>query len=231
MPYIDEKIFDSNFAVPYDFIFSIGPSCYCAEILRHHKLRDKSMPFDWLLQDETVAGKDGFRGKIDLIISKFEHFADSPDDFDYLYPTGKTASNHVVYNKKTGLHYHHDFPADKSIVEGFPEVKEKYKRRSERLLDSMDKANRILVVYMQDGWFLDRNKNYLPDDVIIENAGRLRKHYKDKTIDFLFIEDNAAENATLETKYDIKKIIVQNTGGGSPPAIAAGMCASGTIRN
>jgi len=41
------KILDNN-VYEYDFIFSIGENCFCADILNKNNLRTTSSPFDWL---------------------------------------------------------------------------------------------------------------------------------------------------------------------------------------
>jgi hypothetical protein len=122
----------------YDVAFSIGQACACSMTLRTANLQFASFPFDWLA-DGTLPSRT------DILIRGFDHWLDK-EDFVY---DGRNPVNRLgmFHNAKTEINYIHDF-ADGPIESSYEQVKAKYARREKRLLDLIEKARRVLVVYI-----------------------------------------------------------------------------------
>lgn len=130
----------------YDMVFSIGYDCKCSQSLRRAGLQHFSYPCDWLTgaplreRARIVAGgfRDWFRLEDleDIGTARFNRFA---------------GMKRIAKDRRNGLEFRHDFPAEGSLAEGFPEAAAKYERRSERLLDAIGKAGRALAVFC-DGY-------------------------------------------------------------------------------
>ncbi len=177
----------------YDLVISLGEHCATSNALRACHLQEKTLPFDWcggVIPE--ICGKGGLEGKVDLIINGFKDFFELEDLDNKGRNTVDDVKSLCVINKRTGLRYKHDFPADKPISEVYPKVKERYLRRVERLYNSINKSNRILFVFFAyDMGF----KN----DYLIEQQVKLQNKYPDKIIDFFYIVNNP--NYQID-KYD-----------------------------
>ena len=124
--------------IEYDVVFSIGQACACSMTLRTAHLQFASFPFDWLA-DGTLPTR------VDILIRRFSHWLDK-EDFVY---NGRNPANGLgmFRNAKTEINYLHDF-ADDSIESSYAQVAAKYARREKRLLDLIEKARHVLVVYI-----------------------------------------------------------------------------------
>ena len=116
----------------YDIIYSIGRDCACASYLQQNGLRLTSGPFDWL----TNAG---FEDRFTLMLNGFEDFLNQKYLKKMPKPTQFPADKNNDYyeNIKNNLYFWHDFPADKSFDEAYPEVKLKYERRIKRFYENI----------------------------------------------------------------------------------------------
>lgn len=125
----------------YDYVISMGAACFVATELNELKLRNMSSPFDWL-----IGGN--FSERADILVNKFERFIEFEDLVEI---HGSFVSKHfkAYYNVRTGIRFLHDFNKISSLEESWQGVNEKYKRRIDRLLEILDKSNRILMIYME----------------------------------------------------------------------------------
>lgn len=125
----------------YDLIFSIGDACSCTAALRNSNLQNFSYPFDWLYGCEFIE-------RINLLTSEFEHFINI-EDLEYI--ESRVSPNHydIYRNKKNGLVFNHDFPLNIPLSESYENVKFKYERRINRLLEHIFQAKKVLVVYIK----------------------------------------------------------------------------------
>ena len=130
----------------YDVVFSIGYDCKCSQSLRRAGLQHFSYPCDWLTgaplveRARIVAG--GFSDLLrledldDIGTARFNRFA------------GMTR---IAKDRRNGMEFRHDFPAESSIADGFANAAEKYRRRAGRLMEAIAKADRALAVFC-DGY-------------------------------------------------------------------------------
>ncbi len=159
----------------YDIIYSIGRDCACASYLAKLNLRACSGPFDWL----TNAN---FQQRFELMLNDFSNFLNKDDLHLMPKPTQFPADKNNDYyeNIRTGLYFWHDFPADKSFEEAYPEVKQKYERRIKRFYENIQNHNKVLLV-----WFSQVHNT--PNELVLDLCDKFCKKMG-KTIDFLIIE-------------------------------------------
>ena len=132
--------------IRYDLVFSIGFDCKCSQSLRSARLQHFSYPCDWLTgaplaeRARIIAAdfRDWFRleNLEDIGTARFNRFA---------------GMKRIAKDCRNGMEFRHDFPAEGTLADGFPEASAKYARRTERLLDSIGKAERVLAVFC-DGY-------------------------------------------------------------------------------
>ena len=127
----------------YDFIFSIGERCACSEALRRSNLQFASFPFDWLLCA-------GLEQNARFVANHFKDFLVVEHLVDMNTENGDPENPcHVYRDQKTGIVFHHDFPVGLSFEEGLPLVREKYRRRINRLYQKIQLSKTVLAVYME----------------------------------------------------------------------------------
>lgn len=174
----------------YDVVISLGEWCIASMVLRMCDLQNRSFPFDWSggrFWDKC--GHGGLSGKVDLICNNFENFFNL-EDFESLGPNPKDEDYWFLWvvNNRTGLQYKHDFPSDVDIKDSYSKVRDKYCRRVDRLYDLINKADKILFVYIAiSGGF--------SDDYLKEQQAKLQNKFPKKRIDFLYFFDD--RNASL----------------------------------
>lgn len=125
-------------AESYDLAFSLGQACACSLVLRTANLQFASFPLDWIAR-----GSLSVRAK--LVASRFAGWLEK-EDFVY-EGTNPMNGLGVFVNRRTGFQHLHDFP-DRPIEESFDEVREKFRRREERLCRALDGARRVLCVHI-----------------------------------------------------------------------------------
>ncbi len=122
----------------YDAVISLGKYCITSTALRRCNLQLESMVFDWsagIMPEQCGLG--GLEGKVDLICNDFKDFFNLGD----LENRGNNLENDTynlwIVNRRTGLQYKHDFPANEPVEERYKVVKEQYMRRVKRLYDTI----------------------------------------------------------------------------------------------
>lgn len=125
-------------AESYDLAFSLGQACACSLVLRTANLQFASFPLDWIARGSLTV-------RTELVASRFAGWLEK-EDFVY-EGTNPMNGLGVFVNRRTGFQHLHDFP-DRPIEESFGEVREKFRRREERLLRALDGARRVLCVYI-----------------------------------------------------------------------------------
>lgn len=126
----------------YDLVISLGSGCFMPGALKSLKITEKTYPFDWSDCDGVAYEK--LLKKCNLIKNHFKDAFNIEDFIEYHTPEQVTRS---VKNAKTGVHYIHDFPWEKSVKDFFPEFLEKHQRRVKRLYEDVENAKNILFVY------------------------------------------------------------------------------------
>lgn len=144
----------------YDLIIPLGEACSCTEALRDACLQRASYPLDWLF------GSD-FMGRVDLLISDFEHFIEKEDLRSAGYNNEDKNNLCDVYdNHHNGITFNHDFPAGMALEDSFAVVKEKYDRRIRRLISQTETAQKVLMVYLET----PNCQHQLTDNEILKKA-------------------------------------------------------------
>jgi hypothetical protein len=141
-------------------------------------LRQASFPFDWLTAAELAP-------RLDLLLNEFEDFLNL-EDLRYMEkPAGIVGDPHCdnYQNVRNGFFYYHDFPAGSELDQAYPDVKEKYNRRVERLLSLLNSNKTILFVWYAHEPLLSGNEE------IVKYGERLAQKYG-KRIDLLIIEND-----------------------------------------
>jgi len=125
----------------YDFIFGIGEACSCSSSLRSANLQLRSFPFDWIF------GSD-FLKRIDIINKHFENFI-TKENLVYMGNNGIEEHLCDIYTDKSNdLVFNHDFLSGKNFDEEFINVQNKYKRRSDRFFEYLNKSQKTLAVWV-----------------------------------------------------------------------------------
>lgn len=158
----------------YDLVFSIGAACSCTQGLRGAELQFASFPFDWLF------GSD-FTGRIDMLCNKFKRFIDF-DDLEFTF-SERSIKCDAYHNKFNDLTFNHDFQTNIPLSETYNAVREKYNRRITRLLDLIEKSERVLAVYMETP---SSTEKISPEDLIVASE-KLRASFPDTVIDILYV--------------------------------------------
>ena len=164
-------------AKKYDLIFSLGAACLCSSTLRKKNLQFYSYPLDW------VFGGD-FTFRVDLLVSDFENYINKED----LVFTGKqNEAKHnlcdVYMNKRNNIGFNHDFPVGIPFEEAFPIVKAKYERRISRLIENINRAKDILIVYTVPPYQPEETS----DSALLNGYERIVQRFPNKNIDILYI--------------------------------------------
>lgn len=196
----------------YDLIFGIGSTCHVTTILGEHKLRRFSTPLDWTggvapvgwygLPD--VHRDSRFNEKIDMLISGFRD-AFVFDNFKLVCADGlPKREHHIVADVKNNIRYIHHFPMDKSIESYFPEFLDTMKRRTDRLMKSIELSGKILIVWIHrisdQTDILDK---VVSDEEAVLALNKLKQAYPDKEFDIVFFEADGTK-----AEYEFDKITV-----------------------
>jgi len=128
----------------YDLFISLGPDCLTAMTLDFLGVRHASFPFDWLYRGE--AGNYFLEEVISLLQSGFSNFFEK----ELLELQGDVQGHDTIkiFNTKTKFAFIHDLHKEESFEKQYPHIREKYRRRIERLYNSVRKSQRVLFVYM-----------------------------------------------------------------------------------
>ncbi len=179
----------------FNLVFSLGAACSCANTLKGMGLRNMSSPFDWLYGSS-------FEARIDLLLNNFENFMNKED----LIYSGKqeSISCDIYKNTRTNITFNHDFISNIPFDTSYTMVKSKYDRRIKRLLELIDKASSLLIVYMDIP-----NTKPLETDIVIEKHKEISAKYPHKNIEIYYIKLSTQEESIQRFSDD--KITVITT--------------------
>lgn len=123
----------------YNCVISIGAACFVPEALKNLNLRKFSGPFDWMHGSDVLT-------RLNCVYNEFKDYFNY-DDFEYLEENPENGKA-IYRNIKTGIIYNHDFePGD--FKRTFPPVAEKYKRRTERMINHLIKDKNVLLIFAE----------------------------------------------------------------------------------
>lgn len=165
----------------YDLIFGLGAACSCTQTLRKSGLQLASYPFDWLFGST-------FDKRIDMLVSGFAGLLEE-DDLEYTGANNGLPKHlcDIYYNKTNEITFNHDFPAAVPLNRSYPQVKEKYLRRAQRLLSQMDASRRILAVWLETPNCPDKLTD---SSTLLSGWQKLCKHFPNAEIDLLYISNS-----------------------------------------
>ena len=180
----------------YDLIFSIGEACLCSEALRDSHLQLSSYPMDWLFGST-------FKGRCEIVVNRFAHFMDK-EDLEYAY-SERSIKCEAYHNKRTDLTHNHDFFCQIPFDKMYPLVAEKYARRITRLLEQLESAAKILIVYVESpasGHRVTSDEEIKEGFALITNAfGR-----PGKTMDLIYVAQTEQKPIRRQISEHILKI-------------------------
>lgn len=184
----------------YDYIVSLGSSCYTAILLKRMNFQGASNVFDWSggnLFDKCGIG--GFLGKVDLIYNHFDN-AFNLEDLETFHREATSHTGIPVRNKRTGLQYVHDFPKNKSIEEEYPHYKQKYMRRVDRLYKTIESARKVLFIFILQG-------DVLPMEDMKTAEKKMNESFNGK-IDFLIFQNiEKGDQEEIEINEHLKLVL------------------------
>lgn len=153
----------------YDFVCSLGSNCSCAGQLKYRELRTDAYPFDWVYykSDKAIYAiansfKDGFKNY--MLKENLKEGAVNKSHLDFVQYEDNFANfiwaNH--FKKKIN-----DKDSD------YEKVKAKFDKRFKRLLNSINKSEKILFVFVTDfavdiepfKYLLQQLKNLYPEKI------------------------------------------------------------------
>lgn len=158
----------------FDLFISLGSACFCTQALRSSSLQFQSYPFDWL------AGAN-FLDRAKIITSDFEDWL-KKEYLEYVGEREHPEPKKIFRNTKTDITFNHDFSIDEELDKSYPQVKEKYDRRINRLINNIKNSNRVLLVYCE----LPGTDNAVDDDTLIQGYNLLKEKFPYTDIHILY---------------------------------------------
>ena len=130
----------------YDLVFGLGMACSCSETLRAAGLQRLSFPYDWVAvpAPDLAVRNHELVDRVRETCNGFPLWL-APDDFEFRGASSAKGKDRY-FNRRLGLVFLHDFPAGVPFEESFPGIREKYRRRADRLTGLIRGARRVLIV-------------------------------------------------------------------------------------
>jgi len=171
----------------YDLVCSLGGNCAAAHNLLYKKLRTVAFPFDWTYfnSDEAVYKlAEGFKDNFKNYALK-ENFKELPVNPDH--------SDKIQYEDTYGkIIWANHFQYDSDKNHNYNEVKEKLDRRFQRLVDSVNKAHKILFIFS--------TSFQVKPDAFLYLISSLNKMYPNKNIEIRVLSFNCEKDYVYENQ-------------------------------
>ena len=179
--------------IKYDCVFSLGEVCFCANYLQALSLRKFSSPFDW------IAGGT-FSERMGYLLNDFENYFNK-EDLVYHGKREFPEPCDIYYNTRTHIVFNHDFPLSKPYDDSYPKVAERYARRIKRLYELVNKAKRVLIVYMEK---YETQSGVTDNKQLCDLMEQLNKKFPKTHIDLLYVRHNEtmADGEYSRTRID-----------------------------
>lgn len=184
----------------YDFIFSLGEACSCSEALRKNDLQVVTNPFDWITGTTLEEN-------VDILLNDFNNFMNF-EDLEFANCTNENKSDlcDVYKNKRNKIVFNHEIPAGVKLEDCFEKVKEKYNRRIKRLYEKIEKAQKVLIVYIE----VPFNENKLKDNSrLVDALDKIKTKFPNTKIDFLYFTNDTSYEPMKYKKEIINSEIVK----------------------
>lgn len=168
------------FDTKYDFVFGLGEACSCTQMLRKCRLQFVSNPYDWLFGSDILT-------RVKILANNYEGFIDF-DDLEDTHSDNKSEKNpcEIFRNKRNNISFNHDFPYGKPLSETYDAVNEKYKRRAQRQIKTIENSSKVLAVYLQIP-----NNPVEVDNETLKNAHKiLQNRFPNQEITLLYLYCN-----------------------------------------
>lgn len=183
-----KKIFYRNKAQhTYDLYIPFGRSCHCTMMLKNLNLRTCSMPFDWIIPYDYSIEPISERF---ALLENFELFFNK-QDFSFYRDKVTCSGHYTVINNKYKFEIGHDFDINLSNEENLEKLKEKFIRRWQRMLEYIEKSDKVCFVYMVNTWTQNCATSHLDLDIVKENLDKLQKKFTNTQFNFIIFEHNA----------------------------------------
>lgn len=162
----------------YDLVFGVGNACSCSQAIRAAELQFASFPFDW----NVCRIEDDLPVRAELLCNDFAHWLDK-DDLKFISQNAERAEMDVYENQRTRFLFLHDFEWGVPLDVSYGPVREKYRRRIQRLMTMIRASRRVLVVR------LDRPDQRVPTTVeaCSELRRRLAEHFVGVSFDVVLL--------------------------------------------
>jgi len=160
----------------YDFAFSLGAACAASQALRCAGMQFASYPFDWTAGSDIVS-------RARMIATDFEHWLESDqlELTDVLYGSLNAS---LYRDRRSGITFVHDFPAGCYLEDELPVVREKYRRRIDRLIKGLESGKRVLAIYNEIPY-----REPDTDAHILEAYELLRRRFPETEIDIVYFAE------------------------------------------
>lgn len=186
----------------YDLAIPLGEACSATETLREAGFQFLSFPFDWISPDNSGGdlSQHDFAHRARQLAGRFRDWFLKKDLRFIGHPPG--GRKDIYANRSNGLVFNHDFLHGVDFDTAYAEIRARYRRRADRLLEILDSASRILIVRVER----PGEKLIRPFPTPVEDCLEVRRILSDafpgKTFDiFLFAFDRgrAEKDAVEET--------------------------------
>jgi len=171
----------------YDLVVSLGGNCAAAHNLRYKNLRTAAYPFDWTYfnSDEAVYKLvDGFKDSFNNYALK-ENFKELPINPEH----PDRIQYEDTYGKIVWANY---FRYCENNDEDYAAVKEKLDRRFKRLIDEINKSNKILFIFS--------TSFQIKPDAFCYLSSCLNEIYPDKDIHIRILSFNCEKDCIYENQ-------------------------------
>lgn len=182
------------------FICPIGFSCYCSMILRMLGLQNKSLPFDYSASELDDNKDKDITLRVECILNGFDKFIEETD----LIQTNRQTVDNVnlfVINKRTKLHYVHDFPIAKDFHSSYINFYQKMMHKIDNFNNGINCADSVYFIWMQQIWNQNKWNSDKPSTDLLLNLSTKLEDKFNKPINWLVFDNTPTmeENHIQET--------------------------------
>lgn len=183
------------------FICPIGFSCYCSMILRMIGLQTQSLPFDYSASELDDNKDKDLSLRIKYILNDFDKFLDESD----LIQTSRASVDGVnmfVINRRTKLHYVHDFPINKDFHSSYIQFYQKMMHKIDNFQQGINCADSVYFIWMQQIWNQNKWNSDKPSTKLLLNLYKKLEEKFNKQINWIVFDNTPTmkENKIQETK-------------------------------
>ena len=172
---------------PYGHIVSLGINCLPGIMLRMAKMKQSHLPLDWVLTNSTTTVAD-------LLSNRFHGFMEQQNL--KVLREEPAAGTYIVEDTAFNILSFHDFPLQLNTPANlytYPQVKEDYRRRINRLYDIFETSEFILFIR-----FIATKDDIVYLKAVLDRV--VKRPY------YILVINNDKRNALKELKWGIDKV-------------------------